>query len=211
MRTALLALLLLSSCSCAAVQIPLPDPEIQRAGLRRAAFLDVSCLTAPGGGYGSVVLLDRDTAITARHVVAPGRCPDNKVIYEVVLPSGARYMVVVAKMLPKYDLARLEAVLEWPDPGPAPRFAAAPTEGQVCQASGFPNHWWTCGGVQEADDTIAGAELRFSSPVFPGNSGSGLYDASGRLVGIVTRQVQCAATGQVCGGAAARLRREVFE
>lgn len=191
--------------SLAGAAPPPLDPDVVAAEWRRTAVVEVSCLTEPGGGYGSAVLLDDDTAVTALHVVAPGRCPGGA-LYEIVLRDGTRYMVGVARSLPDADLARLEAVLPWPSPGGPLATAPPPATGeQTCRVSAWPIFMRFCGEVQEFDKdfTSPGSNIFFDSVVHPGNSGSPLYDTGGRLVGIVTNQVRCG--GTPCGGTASRL------
>lgn len=76
---------------------------------------------------------------------------------------------------------------------------------RVCASTGRkPRYAIKCGTVQPrttADDT---GTTRFDGIIEGGNSGSGLYDSRGRLVGIVTFYFKCS-NGQTCGGGATPL------
>lgn len=74
----------------------------------------------------------------------------------------------------------------------------------VCEASGSPTWTYRCGIVQPNLAAGRDGDIRFAFKVEHGNSGSGLYDAHGHLVGIVVMLRTCE-FDEVCEGYASSL------
>lgn len=81
----------------------------------------------------------------------------------------------------------------------------APVMGtRVCTSTGKkPRYALKCGVVQPTSVAEKGS-IQFDGIIEPGNSGSGLYDDSGHLVGVVVSYMMCV-NGQICGGAGTAL------
>lgn len=148
--------------------------ERERAAIR----LDVAC-ESTGGHTGSGVVTDERHALTAAHVVA---CPEMPLVIATTA-DGRRLFVVVTKE----DHARDFAVLELEsgdrfhlDVAP-PLRAPAVVGSHVCSETAIPVRGSNCGPVIAAYPDFA----HVAAVVMKGNSGSGVYDMAGRLVGIV--------------------------
>lgn len=169
--------------------------EQQRAAVR----VNRVCVTPEGVSLsmGSGVLIDRRYVLTANHVV---ECQGAAAI-TVSLRDGFTMKAVVDRMSAIDDIARLDLRVEIDATptviGPRPRLGE-----QVCVASAVPYRAWRCGLVEDLDD--APGDIDHTGIVEPGNSGSGVYDDRGRLVGITTHFRTCM-NGQICGGSATSL------
>jgi hypothetical protein len=113
------------------------------------------------------------------------------------------YMLIQGVLLPDRDLASLHTVLDTFDPtypivhGPTPEYGA-----RVCSTTAYPQFLRMCGDVQMPADPPG--DLSHTIVTEGGNSGSGVYDAKGRLIGIITHRWSCQ-NGQLCGGKLATL------
>lgn len=92
-----------------------------------------------------------------------------------------------------HDLALLEAVGYWPQHGVA-ELGANPEQGQHVQSMGHAKGlWWSysSGDVAAIRFAPLGSDpmtwIQTTAPISPGNSGGGLFDDQGRLVGICSR------------------------
>ena len=136
-----------------------------------------------GTPRGSGVIINDRQVLTANHVID---CP-YAVVIRVVTQDGRTFRVHVEKTWEKLDVARLE--LDKPDEtfGVKPAdWGAPPSSGEpVCAATLFPTPGYNCGAmIADSDDDED--DVKWAGMVWRGNSGSGLYDKHGRLVGIVT-------------------------
>lgn len=209
MRAFLLGVaLILAACSGCVSAMGAPDEVPRGIALAddMAVTVDVTCPPAvfglpPSGGYGTAVLIDATHALTAWHVV--DACPTEQV--ELVWPDGkTKVLATVEAIALPGDIVRLKAVGLWPVEVPQPTVGVRPDAGdRVCAHTAYPRRRRVCGSVQRQEGDL-GAEIIFDAIVEPGNSGSGLYDASGRLIGIVTRMETCS-NDQICGARAATL------
>jgi hypothetical protein len=140
-------------------------------------------------GWGSGVLVDSRHVYTAHHVIACGKGRLAKKV-RVELPNGSSYTATYDALDASRDLARLRL----------PRAIGVPTltvarvkPGQVvCAVTATPAREFRCGLVDVlkaprvwGDVALKGMNLWF------GNSGSGLYNTDGALVGIITRLYFC--------------------
>jgi hypothetical protein len=129
--------------------------------------------------------------ITGKHTV---------LIFEAELVVDSEY----------HDIAKLEIVSDegeelpwfrWPI-GPRPKAGDV-----VCSESAIPTRARKCGTVTGLSESPSNRDIQFTNQVEGGNSGSGLYDEQGRLVGIVTMRKM-----DMSGGTAASLwaHAEIF-
>ncbi len=176
----------------------------------QAVQITANCLTSSGeatGWYGSGVIVNPTTILTAAHVATEG---DVFCVFEAEMQHGKTYAMHVGVLLPEYDLASMHtAEGERFDPtfpivfGPVPRLGE-----RICAATAFPRRLTRCGDAQTQTDPPG--NLIHTAIVEPGNSGSGVYDDRGRLIGIVTHLWYCS-NKQYCGGRVATLEGHVGE
>lgn len=206
-RTVLLtlcALTVTTSVCCGARttpdQCPTPDLSAHAADEDdRALGVYVSC---PEGSYhptrsGSGVIHFGDVALTAFHVVTcatpvgayvKGGDPVPRVLIQPtsiqVQDADARtYHARIMRYAPADDIAWL--LLDADTERQPFHVAEPPAQGFVCFSSGHPQRERRCGRVEASGGRDTG--IHFLTPAIPGNSGSGIYDEAGRLVGLVTR------------------------
>lgn len=166
--------------------------------------ITITCATADGQalvGYGSGVIVDDHTVLTAAHVAEDD--PGMVCMRMATMVNGKSYILAPGKILHDRDLASMHLMLDAFDPTYPAIFAKPPGYGErVCAMTAFPRFLWRCGDVQTGED--APGDLSHTIVVEPGNSGSGVYDTRGRLVGIITHRWSCF-NGQLCGGKMATL------
>lgn len=179
---------LLATCAHA------PGPSYPRSSTAQAAAavaVQSECRSPFGsdGGvlsetlWGSGVVIDERHVLTALHVVWCPAVPRIRVYFA----DGRSRAMVPLREDRVADLAMLDAASLEPLPGgPPPTFGARPDVGAtVCAATAIPARAWSCGSVV-SHERPADSDVRHTAPTLPGNSGSGVYDGAGRLVGIVT-------------------------
>lgn len=160
---------LLATCGACAARIKPPTmwPALRDAGL---------AITTDCGGTkrnASAVLVAPGRALTAAHAV-PCVAPVISIRHADGSTSAAHLLVADRG----HDLATLAIV---DGAGLEARLAAPPSEGQfVCALYSYPNRERRCAEVERVD----GATITYTALTVAGNSGSGLYDVAGRLVGI---------------------------
>ncbi len=155
---------------------------------------------------GSAVQISATQYLTAFHVVDDAECD-----YFITDDEGNKSQVRVENVWAQYDVARLQI------PGDSPmhynhkvRVGKVPAAGKrICVVSAIPSPTRRCGEVQLYKSKLPG-NINHSAIVEPGNSGSGVYDDAGRLVGITTHLLRCV-NGQICGGKFTSLEREFFQ
>ena len=207
------ASLLLSVCvGCASTPPPAPGSprgdRVFEAHEQDAAAVKISVgckspLGAEWGQIGSGVVIGPHHVLTAMHVLV---CEGGETISATVIQGETKLEAKVEAVAPGADIARLEfegtvSMRRYPRVG-TPRAA-----GWVCLSAAHPKVERKCGRTS----TVSGA-IRHSAIVVPGNSGSGLYDDRGYLVGIAVRWVGCRADSwpddkpsEPCGGISASL------
>lgn len=165
--------------------------------LEQVTRIDVVCITESGeftGWRGSAVITGPSTLLTAAHVVD---CKAGVMMAHA--EDGSVVPIVVDAVAPGLDIASVSTIAPaWPSArsvsiGPVPALGA-----EVCLVSAVPRNDRQCGRVNGRSST----EASHDAFVEPGNSGGGVYDLQGRLVGIVSTYRICPAggMGQVCGG-----------
>ena len=156
---------------------------------------------------GSGVVVNPRTIFTAHHVV---NCELTGLI-RATTASGRRVHLHVDRTWPDDDVARL--VVSGQDQLPVHsvlRGSTPDANDPVCSAVGAPFRGRFCGAFDRDVGTRAG-NLRFNGLVWKGNSGSGLYDDCGRLVGIVVGGYFDLHGTPLGIGVATSVREEYFE
>lgn len=182
-------------------------PRLTRSATEQNdAAVEIAVVCENGSMYaGTGVALPDSRALTAFHVIAP--CPGGPLAIVAELDDTAMLMQPES-IAPNADVVRLEPVDLGLAKAPLSKsrlveLGPLPEPGEtVCIAAARPYHSRRCGVVEFAADRPHG--IRFDAIVEPGNSGSGVYDSAGRLVGIATKLYQCH-NGQICGGLATPL------
>jgi hypothetical protein len=212
------------TCACSlncSKQLPLAklpagsDPGGYSAQERRYALaLDVTCLNTERGFYtvrGTGVMVASRYALTAGHVVECG----GGTAWEIKATDyrGRSVSMTVEKGPKKTDPDDVDAALlvvtgttdpfvEWARAGAMP---SKPTHGgsvqYACAANAVPFRTWKCGpiwgvGVVEGTSSVDGEFVVEMVGDF-GNSGSGVFDEQGKLIGLIVRLVPCS-NGQFC-------------
>ncbi len=199
-----LAVALLAACtSCASwVSTTRSTSQQYNAGVK----IDVTCHDHVHRGSG--VIVGPGHVLTAKHVVECALVPgfpftvppvkvtvdpgDGAVEAEVELTLGEGTKDIARLVLAKPTLGAYMSPITI---GPAPAIGET-----VCEASMVPRPTYRCGIVQQSNGYI-NMEMR----VEHGNSGSGLYNSKGQLIGIVVQLWLCEAN-EFCGGRAAPLQ-----
>ena len=144
------------------------------------------------GSWGSGALLGPDRVITAFHVV---NCAGE---LEVI----TRGRVTIKAKILRYEVAGDVAVLQLSAPVPGARRQSVgrrPRVGdRICLVSAIPGNNRECGEVTDLREDDVG-DVQHNMLTQPGNSGSGIYNGRGQLVGVVTHLLKCG-NGQYCGG-----------
>lgn len=176
------------------------DPKV---ALESAVLITTTCITADGvtGWYGSGVIVNDHTVFTAAHIADDP--PDSVCVRRATMVNGKTYLLAQNNSMPERDIASLTLVKGTFDPTYAIVYGPAPAFGErVCSMTAFPRFLWRCGDVQQT--TEPPGDLYHTIVTEGGNSGSGVYDMQGRLVGIITHRWSCS-NGQYCGGKLATL------
>ncbi len=190
MRFALI-LLLFSACSACGAWNP---PSGLTPSQQHNAMVQIRTTCLEGQKFGSGVLVDDRYVLTATHVIGCDIIPGlplykdaNKV--EVYVTGSLFEEADVEVNLIGWDVSRLklksDKLAEYVTPV---RVGAKPKFGErVCEISAVPRPTYRCGEVQESP--AGRIVLGFS--VESGNSGSGIFNSKGELVGIVTNLIYC--------------------
>ena len=148
---------------------------------------------------GSGVLVAPTVVLTAYHVV---EC-SGLAFLTVHTADGQKINARVRDFAKYEDVARIDLDEEAADYQPISIGPVPSTGDSLCVASAMPDKDFRCGKfIRIRKD----ARMYTSILVRPGNSGSGMYDADGKLVGIVTHLMKCP-NGQYCGGLASYARQ----
>lgn len=168
-----------------------PDPALQADMAARAVRVDFVCMDpdltelSPMVLYGSGVVVDSDHVMTAEHVA---HCPVG-LGRAIVTTADERYVAVkLERASVVLDVALLVAVTPGEFSGVPPLSIAdeLPGEGAtVCMAAAVPKRVVNCGVVDRVGD-FPPKNLHYTANSTYGNSGGGVYDKVGRLVGINT-------------------------
>lgn len=209
------AMCLLGSCSRARAAAAVPAwPQPSAFGRsdaeKEASAVRVESLCVQGdpwgqmvtgqGGWGSGVIYANETVYTAYHVV---ECPPKSArLIHVVTPDGAKHWAELAAARPDHDIARLFV----PDlKNTSPISIRIPTtHEQVCIASAHPERRLRCGNLTEVrpfkTESNGTVDIWHEVETKRGNSGAGIYDLHGYLIGITTNLRSCGDPAlELCG------------
>ena len=157
------------------------------------------------GPIGSGVVVAPTEILTADHVVLAGDTHHMKCSLSATDAWGSVHPLYVQQQDEKLDVARMGTLVPFAPYYPISLAEPPPPGARVCSAVPFPYAVRRCGDVQFFRNTDEGADLSWTSVVEHGNSGSGLYDEAGHLIGIVVQLVPC--EGGICGGRATTIAR----
>lgn len=198
----LIACLFLTGCLSMGSQLQVTDPVRRPPDdqAHAAVVVTVTCPEKAVAWAGSGVALTPHLVLTANHVVS---CGGAAVITVFMADSDRAYAARVRSADKLADLA----VIEIPDEAGVlprdikmPEISAPPDTGEgVCVATASPSRGWSCGAVAQKFPNATGDDVETQALIVPGNSGSGVYDSAGRLVGIVTKYVKDG-DGNLAGG-----------
>lgn len=145
-------------------------------------------------GRGSGVLIDGRHVLTAQHVVNCEVWPKVEISEAIVVQTvdGEAYVAQVEVDDGSRDLARLKLDMDIPDVAPV-RFGFLEKDDVACAYTMVPERAVRCGVVGSAGGKPRShGDIKMRSGNFWfGNSGSGVYDDDGRLVGILVRLQWC--------------------
>ena len=191
-------LLVLSLAACRTGPLERPRP----ASSARAAAVEITvgCVDPLVGlrvKMGSGVAIGPRHVLTAKHVID---CGEGAAIITVTPPSGKERVAIVDYASDTADAARLYVM------GDAPLYNTRPVgrgylerlDAPVCTATAFPRRDWRCGRVQQFYEGDEAGYVRTDLVATFGNSGSGVYDANGNLVGLLV-MATLTSTGQIDG------------
>lgn len=188
---------LVATCSaCGATQHP-QRTEADRAN--SAVTIAVQCPDGTQRGSGTVVSHDR--VLTAFHVVV---C-DGGILGPITVSGGdgTWYKADIDVVVLHLDTVRLRIdgdMTKWMSDveiGPVPYVGE-----EVCESTGYPRWTYRCGRVQPQWDGEGWTrQFRFGFMAEHGNSGAGIYDQHGRLIGLVSQWRACEG-GVNCEGTA---------
>ncbi len=159
--------------------------------------------------HGSGTIVGAHEVITANHMTS---CPTQagdadapNALMAVSVDGEDRHAATPDVLLPSSDVARLH-VDDPLDDGTNPvAIGPMPLVGDVvCEAAATPDWTRRCGIVQPTAKEGRDGDIRVDFKVEHGNSGSGLYDSEGRLVGVVVMLKFCEYQ-DVCQGYASSL------
>jgi S1-C subfamily serine protease len=155
---------------------------------------------------GSGVVVSPTQVLTAYHVVDEPLCD-----YSIMYANGTEVDMEIEKVWAANDVARLRTVSGMLPATFLPMsYTEVPAPGsRVCVVAAIPTWGRRCGDVGYYRSRPPG-DIAHTGIVEPGNSGSGVYDTQGLLVGITTHLMRCT-NGQICGGRFSSLLPEFFE
>jgi S1-C subfamily serine protease len=194
------ALLIAGLSCCAKVEPQAPSVPAHQVQADAAVEITVRCGRL-GAGKGSGVVIAPNRVLTASHVI--DWCEDGEI---KVTHGGGDVGAIVLLADPDSDLASLSVPTVQAGPirfGPKPE-----VDSTICLVTRYPYINRSCGMVRGYSDPPG--DVKHGATTERGNSGSGVYDEQGRLVGIVTHLMTCT-NGQLCGGKFASLEgQEAF-
>lgn len=212
-----MVVLIMLACSCAPTGVRSPGQQFSAAVkiLTTCTSVPMTVIDMGDGNYlripngepvvkrfgGTGVIVDAHHLLTAKHVVT---CDEGEeMMLTVNTGIGANRDAFVELEFPNNDIARLyvantmESLMSSIEMGAAPKLGD-----RVCEASMVPRPTWRCGITQQPDDE---GLFTFEMRTEHGNSGSGLYNGRGQLIGIVVQWFPCERM-EMCGGKASPIQ-----
>lgn len=160
-------------CSACVQAVKPPRAAVVSRELAATVYVGSVCGSQVTGATG--VLVSSERAYTALHVI---RCDHPTIVIRTV--AGEVRPASLLLFWPDQDLALLR--VETPAP-PTKGVGLVRVGDVVCLSSAVPARERSCGVVTAVRSD---GDIYHTARVLPGNSGSGLYDAKGALVGVVT-------------------------
>ncbi len=157
-----------------------------------AVYIEARCPAVDGKVMvqtGTGVLVSETKVITAHHVLNCDKYP--KVLHatsiEIELRSGERLDATYDVVDPNRDLARIR--LRYPTKTTPITITYAKLKGIACAVTAVPERTFRCGTVVNLgnDERVFGDVQTDHDNLWFGNSGSGVYNEDGFLIGIATR------------------------
>lgn len=154
--------------------------------------------------FGSAVVVRNGKVLTAAHVT---RCADPTHVRLAVLVDGVE--ATLTREDTDADLALLDVATAR---GRTVLLAPAPTLGaRLCHTNAVPIISRACGEVVPAQNyELAPNAIVSTAPTFGGNSGGPAWDTRGRLIGVTSKAIRCAAS-ETCGGVTAQVTAEFLK
>lgn len=165
---------LMGVCGACAAAVRPPQVAVASREIAATVYVGSVCGTQVTGASG--VLVSSERAFTALHVI---RCDRPTIVIRTA--RGEVRPAALMLFWPDQDLAllRVEA------PAPPVKGTGEVSVGQVvCLSPAVPERRRSCGVVTHVQGSTG--RIYHTARVLHGNSGSGLYDAGGVLVGVVT-------------------------
>lgn len=169
---------------------------------QRAVRIEIECGWKGSPPSGSGVIIDPYRILTAFHV--PQVCEEG--MLSAILADGSRVDLERHAALPSHDLAMLSSAI--------PMIAPQATTGRtrkgdtVCISPGTPSRDRQCGKVLIVFNRPGQLNLYHTVNTIKGNSGAGIYNAAGLLVGIATHSAHKGSVPMGGGGTALWLIKE---
>lgn len=183
------ALLVLCCARPPAAMSPESAPDLPDA-------VTIMCFAGPNTRVGSGVVVGEQHVVTAAHVVS---CPGKVFVGVGDTKQKEWHLATIQSADFLADVVRLKV----PDTrlmvGSVETSPPPPPDSIICAMTAVPNFRKKCGLVRH----INVGSFWHTAPVVPGNSGSGMFNSTGELVGIVSTWVQC--NGESCGGTSASI------
>jgi S1-C subfamily serine protease len=163
------------TATCASCVAHVPRPVFRHEPSPAGILVEVEC---PSGSVwrGSAVAIGPRLVTTAAHVIPCGRAA----LVLLTLGDGRKVPAYVSVTLEREDLAVLLPTVDVTEH----RLRLAPARpGPACFVAAAPARGIHCGRIARV---YAGGVIVHTATTAHGNSGAGLFDSSGALVGIVT-------------------------
>lgn len=185
---ALAAFVLLASGCCGALAVGDTAGVVRAPAQQKACAvrLIVRCKAKNLASTGSGVIVSKTEILTATHVIE--WCDAPEVIATPPRGFGRRMRVSMVSTLTDVARMRIADDGEFGDVAP-PKIGPVSDGSRICAALADPYQQRRCGFIEDQRSDMRN-DLIFSAPIEPGNSGSGLYDSRGRLIGIVTAKTE---------------------
>ncbi len=191
-----LTIAVIATCGCVRPFDTIPTRDAQ---MSRAVQLNVICgnfdamFTADklklGGQSGSGVIVGPHRILTAAHVPSCEKKGHAAIMF-AKLGGSWRFVTLERSYKPNRDIASVYVEQDTGFPPIAFRSSVMTNE-NVCAAFAFPVAHYDCGAFERYIPPEEGVNSELAIPVVPGNSGSGLFDREGDLVGIIAAQRLC--------------------